>query len=834
MDKKSLSETDIRTKFITPAIQAAGWDMLRQVREEVTFTAGRIVVRGRLHTRGTAKRADYVLFHQPNLPLAVIEAKDNKQSVGSGMQQALDYAETLDVPFVFSSNGDGFLFHDRTQTSGQVETELSLIEFPSPAELWARYCLWRGIVNEAQSRIEAPYYDDGSGRTPRYYQVNAINRTVEAVARGQKRVLLVMATGTGKTYTAFQIIWRLWKSGAKKRILFLADRNILIDQTMVNDFRPFKGAMAKLSPNAKGIETVNAQGQVTHRLPSAVQQQGLCFIGPSPRWIRALGHKTQARAFMAGQGMPQAPSSPVLASSDEALVAAARIGYPVLVKPAGGGGGIGMLPARDAQELAAAWAKASGIAAKFFGTAELYLERLIEAPRHIEFQVLGDRHGEVRILFERDCSVQRRHQKVLEEARPVGIPEAQLADMRLLLSGLLARIGYDVIGTVEMLYTPQDGFVFLEMNTRLQVEHPVTEYITGTDLVEWQLRVASGQPLPLRQEQLAIHGHAIEARLYAEDADRGFLPSTGTLRRLRLPIPSAHVRVDTGVEEGDSITPYYDPMIAKLIVWDVDRDAALRRMSQALADCQVVGVTTNAGFLRRLVNTDSFAHAKLDTALIEREQAALSAVGETDDALWQLAAVAAVAGTAGASTDARDPHSPWQAQDGWRLGASAPRVLPLQQGERRHTLKVWTQAGGWRVQCDDAAPMRVTGTADAQGLAVQLGERRWTLQLLRDGDQLYLFGADGQHRFTLHDPVGESDHAVADAGSLLAPMPGRIVATLVAAGTEVKRGTPLVVLEAMKMEHTLQAPADGTVKGYRAKAGDQVGDGAVLVDFEAA
>ena len=276
-------------------------------------------------------------------------------------------------------------------------------------------------------------------------------------------------------------------------------------------------------------------------------------------------------------------------------------------------------------------------------------------------------------------------------------------------------VGYVGAGTVEFIAGPDGDFYFMEMNTRLQVEHPVTEYITGTDLVEWQLRVASGQPLPLRQEQLAIHGHAIEARLYAEDADRGFLPSTGLLRRLRLPSPSTHVRVDTGVEEGDSITPYYDPMIAKLIVWDVDRDAALRRMSQALADCQVVGVTTNAGFLRRLVNTDSFTHAKLDTALIEREQAALGRVGDSDDALWLLAAVAAVATTAGAASDARDPHSPWQVQDGWRLGAPAPRVLPLQQGERRHTLKVWAQTDGWRVQCDDAAPVQVIGTADVRG-----------------------------------------------------------------------------------------------------------------------
>ena len=239
MDKKQLSETDIRTNFITPAIKSVGWDLLRQVREEVTFTAGRIVVRGRLHTRGKAKRADYVLYHKPNMPLAVIEAKDNSHSVGSGMQQALDYAEVLDVPFVFSSNGDGFLFHDRTLSTGQMETELPLDQFPAPAELWARYCRWRGIEAADTPRIEAPYYDDGSGRTPRYYQVNAINRTVEAVARGQKRVLLVMATGTGKTYTAFQIIWRLWKSRQKKRILFLADRNILVDQTKNNDFKPF-------------------------------------------------------------------------------------------------------------------------------------------------------------------------------------------------------------------------------------------------------------------------------------------------------------------------------------------------------------------------------------------------------------------------------------------------------------------------------------------------------------------------------------------------------------------------------------------------------------------
>ena len=238
MDKNSLTERDICSKYITPAITAAGWDLHKQVREEVSFTKGRIIVRGKLHSRGESRRADYILYHQANLPLAVIEAKDNKHALGAGMQQALGYAEALDVPFVFSSNGDGFLFHDRSGTGAQKETELSLEQFPSPDELWQRYCQWKGLSGESQQKAEAPYYDDGSGRMPRYYQMNAINRTVEAVARGQDRILLVMATGTGKTYTAFQIIWRLWKSGQKKRILFLADRNILVDQTKNNDFKP--------------------------------------------------------------------------------------------------------------------------------------------------------------------------------------------------------------------------------------------------------------------------------------------------------------------------------------------------------------------------------------------------------------------------------------------------------------------------------------------------------------------------------------------------------------------------------------------------------------------
>ena len=254
MDKRSLTERDICTKFILPAVKRAGWDEMSQVREEVYFTKGRIIVRGKLVTRGKAKKADFVLYYKPNIPIALIEAKDNNHSVGDGMQQALDYAETLKIPFVFTSNGDGFVFHDRTGASPQREANLALDAFPSPADLWARFCAWKGLNAESEEIVLRDYFDDGSGKAPRYYQVNAVNAATEAIAKGQDRILLVMATGTGKTYTAFQIIWRLWKAGRKKRVLFLADRNVLIDQTMVNDFRPFGAAMAKLSTNARTIE----------------------------------------------------------------------------------------------------------------------------------------------------------------------------------------------------------------------------------------------------------------------------------------------------------------------------------------------------------------------------------------------------------------------------------------------------------------------------------------------------------------------------------------------------------------------------------------------------
>ena len=261
MDKKSLSERDICTKFITPALHKAGWDEMSQIREEVSFTKGPIIVRGKLVSRGKGKRADYILYYKPNIPIALIEAKDNTHARGDGMQQGLEYAETLDIPFVFASNGDGFVFHDRTGAGAERETTLGLDDFPSPGDLWARFRNWKGLTTEAEEIVLQDYFDDGSGKVPRYYQVNAINAAMEAIAKGGDRILLVMATGTGKTYTAFQIIWRLWKAGRKKRILFLADRNVLIDQTMVNDFRPFGPAMAKLSTKAKIIERTGGSSE---------------------------------------------------------------------------------------------------------------------------------------------------------------------------------------------------------------------------------------------------------------------------------------------------------------------------------------------------------------------------------------------------------------------------------------------------------------------------------------------------------------------------------------------------------------------------------------------
>ncbi|MCL1528925.1 acetyl/propionyl/methylcrotonyl-CoA carboxylase subunit alpha [Xanthomonas nasturtii] len=567
----------------------------------------------------------------------------------------------------------------------------------------------------------------------------------------------------------------------------------------------------------------------------ACAHAGVVFIGPPAAAIRAMGDKSAAKALMQRAGVPLTPGY----HGDEQAPAFLRaqadaIGYPVLIKASAGGGGKGMRRVDASAAFEEALASCQREAQSAFGNAQVLVEKYVERPRHIEIQVFGDAHGEVVYLFERDCSVQRRHQKVLEEAPAPGMSQTRRAAMGKAAVDAAQAVGYVGAGTVEFIAGPDGDFYFMEMNTRLQVEHPVTELITGTDLVEWQLRVAAGARLPRRQHELRIEGHALEARLYAEDAERGFLPSTGTLRQLHLPATSAHVRIDAGVEQGDTISPYYDPMIAKLIVWDTDRPAALARMRAALAQFHAVGVTTNSAFLARLIATDSFASANLDTALIEREHAVLFPEARSpDSAWWCLAAVLIADGAPAAAVDPADPHSPWQHGDGWRIGAHATRRVMLEANGERRQLDVRRDADGWQVGCAGETHTLRYHRHDA-GLRVEVEGRQWRAQVLRDGSMLTLIGATQRAAFRHHDVLAEADQPAQDAGGLTAPMPGRIVSLAAAVGQPVSRGQALVVLEAMKMEHTLHAPSDGTVQAYLVAEGDLVADGVALVEFVSA
>ncbi|MCC4634987.1 MULTISPECIES: acetyl/propionyl/methylcrotonyl-CoA carboxylase subunit alpha [Xanthomonas] len=567
----------------------------------------------------------------------------------------------------------------------------------------------------------------------------------------------------------------------------------------------------------------------------ACARAGIVFIGPPASAIRAMGDKSAAKALMERAGVPLTPGY----HGDEQAPAFLRaqadaIGYPVLIKASAGGGGKGMRRVDTSAAFDEALASCQREAQSAFGNAHVLVEKYVERPRHIEIQVFGDTQGEVVYLFERDCSVQRRHQKVLEEAPAPGMTEDRRAAMGKAAVDAARAVGYVGAGTVEFIAGPDGDFYFMEMNTRLQVEHPVTELITGTDLVEWQLRVAAGGPLPQRQDALRIHGHALEARLYAEDADRGFLPSTGTLRQLELPAASAHVRIDAGVEQGDTISPYYDPMIAKLIVWDVDRPAALARMREALAQVHAVGVTTNSAFLARLVGTHAFATADLDTALIEREQAALfPQVTAPQLAWWCLAAVLFAEHAPVASTDPADPYSPWQARDGWRIGLQAARSVTLEAAGERRVLALRPTADAWQVT-HAGATHTLRYHAHDSALRVELDGRQWRVEALHDGSAVTLRDATRSALFRHHDALVEADQPAHAGGGLTAPMPGRIVSLTAPVGEPVTRGQALVVMEAMKMEHTLHAPSDGTVQAYLVTEGDLVADGTLLVEFVSA
>jgi 3-methylcrotonyl-CoA carboxylase alpha subunit len=472
-----------------------------------------------------------------------------------------------------------------------------------------------------------------------------------------------------------------------------------------------------------------------------------------------------------------------------------------------------------------------------FGDDHVLIEKYITKPRHIEIQVFADTHGNCVYLFERDCSVQRRHQKVLEEAPAPGMTLERRRQMGEAAVAAAKAVGYVGAGTVEFIANQDGSFYFMEMNTRLQVEHPVTEMITGQDLVEWQLRVAAGQPLPLAQEQLQIRGHALEARIYAEDADKGFLPSTGSLVRLSPPVESLNVRVDTGVEEGDEITPFYDPMIAKLIVWDEHRDAALARMRKALADYQVAGVTTNIDFLSRLVACPAFAGADLDTGLIERQKDFLFPaaqavprdallVATVGELLWEQHEAKVAAKASG------DPGSPWHARDGWRLNLSAARIIGFRDGDSLIETQVRYRRDKWQITVHGQTTLARGKKLEGDRFAVELDDRRLIASVVAVGEKRSIFLNGSTYLLLRDDPLHLVEAGGAQGGGLTAPMPGKVVALLAQPGQKVEKGAPLLILEAMKMEHTITAPAAGIVKTFCYAAGEQVADGAALVEFE--
>ncbi len=596
---------------------------------------------------------------------------------------------------------------------------------------------------------------------------------------------------------------------------------------------------------------------------AACAAAGLCFIGPPASAIDAMGSKSAAKSLMEKAGVPLVPGyhgddqTPALLHAE-----ADRIGYPVLLKASAGGGGKGMRVVDDSTAFIAALASCKREAASSFGDDRVLIERYLQRPRHIEIQVFADTHDNCVFLFERDCSVQRRHQKVLEEAPAPNISAARRAAMGAAAIAAARAVGYVGAGTVEFIAEPdRDGregaFYFMEMNTRLQVEHPVTEMITGQDLVEWQLRVAAGEPLPLQQGALAINGHAIEARIYAENPEKGFLPSIGSLLRLRLPaavtfalgagastsapgaLHPAAVRIDAGVREGDAISPFYDPMIAKLIVWGPDRAAALARMTAALSACQAVGLATNLGFLKRLIASVPFATADLDTGLIERNHAALFPPPAAASLAVLALACAAILQREQASA-AQSPGNPWAVTSGWRMLSTLARRLPLRDGDHVHALLLAYAPHGFTLHHGErraAVEAIVVSGADAAddsaAIAIRLDDDIVRGSVVAEGELLHVFYR-GEHVVLQYaDPMAHAGVAEAASGRLTAPMPGKVVAVLVAPGEAVEAGAPLMIMEAMKMEHTIAAPHAGVVDTVLYAVGDQVADGAPLLSFKA-
>lgn len=604
----------------------------------------------------------------------------------------------------------------------------------------------------------------------------------------------------------------------------------------------------------------------------ACAKAGLIFIGPPASAILAMGLKAESKRLMEKAGVPLVPGYHG-ADQDTKLLQheADRIGYPVLIKASAGGGGKGMRVVEKRQDFESSLASCQREAINSFGDAAVLIEKYVMRPRHIEIQVFGDTQGNYVYLFERDCSVQRRHQKVLEEAPAPGMTPELRQQMGQAAVAAARAVNYVGAGTVEFIVeqrdpsaapgrpkqasTPSGGredtpvpsvgannsemtFFFMEMNTRLQVEHPVTEAITGLDLVEWQLRVAAGEPLPLKQEQLQIKGHAIEARICAENPDKHFLPATGTLQAYALPECSefsvSPVRVDSGVREGDAISPYYDSMVAKLIVHGDTRAQALARLDTALAATRIVGLQTNVQFLRHVLTTRSFAQADLDTALIAREAAVLF---DQEKVGLPLAAAAVVAQTLlqeQAGTRTPGWTDPWARRDGWRSHGLTQRYFDLAFHEETHTaVLTYLHDGALQLQLEEAsAPLQFRRTGE--GIDLQYAGQRTTVQVLRNGEVAHVFTPQGATQITVLDALAHAGETQAEGGRLSAPMPGKVVSFAVKAGDTVRKGQALAVMEAMKMEHTIAAPADGVVAELLYAPGDQVTEGAELLKLSAA
>lgn len=614
----------------------------------------------------------------------------------------------------------------------------------------------------------------------------------------------------------------------------LADEAVLIGPAPAKDSYLHIGAVIEAAQTT-GAEAIHpGYGFLAENADFAqrCEDAGLVFVGPSAATIRLMGSKSAAKALMESSGVPVVPG---YHGEDQSLPtlqeAAHRIGYPVLVKASAGGGGRGMRLIETPDEFAEAVAGAKREAAASFGNDQILIEKYIVRPRHIEMQVFGDSHGSVVSLFERECTLQRRHQKVVEEAPSITITAERREAIAAAARSATKAANYVGAGTVEFI-VDAGGFYFIEMNTRLQVEHPVTEMITGLDLVEWQLRLATGEMLPLQQEQIAANGHAIEARVYAEDPAKGFLPATGLIRAWREPSGEG-IRIDTGFRAGDAVTPHYDALLAKLVAWGDDRPRALSRLVEALDGFEIEGVTTNIAFLKALLRHPQVICHEIDTGFIEREMSALTRSAPALAPLDLAAACAAVLLREQSEQTASDA-SPWNRNDGWTLCGRRSRRLSFRHGAERYEAVLWYGRDGLSLEFGGRSDRLQFVSRGGAVLDMCLGDAPERVSAAWSGRDLALSTPRGACRLHWIDPFAANFSEAAAAGRIVAPMPGTVTRILAEPGVGLSRGAPLIVLEAMKMEHTLRAPADGRLKALKCTVGDFVQEGAELADFETA